>query len=73
MVLDNAYKGMKYPKPLGFNVSLFAYGQTGSGKSYSMMGYPATPLNPGSGIIPIAGSEIFTKVNSNTVKNHFKL
>lgn len=56
-VLESAYKG--------YNVSLFAYGQTGAGKSYSMMGYPATPLNPGSGIIPVACDEIFKKVDSN--------
>lgn len=64
-VLESAYKG--------YNVSLFAYGQTGAGKSYSMMGYPATPLNDGSGIIPVACDEIFKKVDSNTVYKYYLL
>ena len=28
-----------------------------------MMGYPPTPLNEGSGIIPVACSKIFEKIN----------
>ena len=55
-VLKSAYEG--------FNVSLFAYGQTGSGKSYSMMGYPAFPVGPTSGIIPIMCQEVFTKMEA---------
>ena len=55
-VLASAYEG--------FNVSLFAYGQTGSGKSYSMMGYPAFPVGPTSGIIPIMCKEVFTKMEA---------
>jgi hypothetical protein len=55
-VLKSAYEG--------FNVSLFAYGQTGAGKSYSMMGYPAFPVGPTSGIIPIMCQEVFTKMEA---------
>lgn len=49
---------------LGYHCSMFAYGQTGSGKSYSVMGY-----KPNIGIVPIACSEIFKRIEKNDNKD----
>jgi hypothetical protein len=48
-VIDNAFEG--------YHTCLFAYGQTGSGKSYSIFGY-----DKNIGIIPMACSEIFRRI-----------
>ena len=55
-VLEKAWKGL--------NNTLFAYGQTGAGKSYSIFGYPGNP-----GIIPMAATELFVRVNEETDPN----
>lgn len=51
-ILDKAWKGL--------NCTLFAYGQTGSGKSYSIFGY-----GKNAGIVPMASTEIFRRINEN--------
>ncbi len=48
----------------GLNNTIFAYGQTGAGKSYSIFGYPGN-----AGIIPIAGVELFKKIDAETDPN----
>lgn len=55
-VLEKAWKGL--------NNTIFAYGQTGAGKSYSIFGYPGND-----GIIPIAGRELFIKIDAETDPN----
>lgn len=40
---------------------MFAYGQTGSGKSYSIIGY-----DPNIGIIPMACSELFRRIEESS-------
>lgn len=55
-VLEKAWKGL--------NNTIFAYGQTGAGKSYSIFGYPGNK-----GIIPLAATEMFTKIGAETDPN----
>jgi kinesin family protein 1 len=52
-MLEKAWKGL--------NNTIFAYGQTGAGKSYSIFGYPGN-----AGIIPMAATELFVKINAET-------
>lgn len=52
-MLDNAFNG--------YHATLFAYGQTGSGKSYSIIGY-----DPNIGIIPMACSELFRRIEESS-------
>ena len=56
-MLDNAWQG--------FNCAMFAYGQTGSGKSYSFVGYGANR-----GILPLACTEIFSRISSAQSDSH---
>jgi len=55
-VLDKAWTGL--------NNTIFAYGQTGAGKSYSIFGYPGNK-----GIIPIAATELFVRIQAETDPN----
>ena len=65
LVYDNLGSTMLNNAWDGYNCTMFAYGQTGAGKSYSFVGYGVNK-----GIIPLACTEIFSRIRETQSDEH---